>query len=100
MKRTIPERLSADMIKKALCMGDAENVIAAHFAENAVVEAWRTVLGPLADYSTGLELRDGMLYVRITSPMLRNDLFMQRTSLLEKLNAAIGRKVLFGIVFR
>lgn len=100
MKRTIPERLSTDMIKKALCMGDAENAVAAHFTENAVIEAWRMVLGSLADYSTGLELRDGMLHVHITSPMLRNDLFMQRTSLIEKLNAAIGRRVVFGIVFR
>lgn len=88
------------MIKKALSMGDAESTVAEHFTENAVKDAWRSVLGPLADYSTNLELRDGKLYVHITSPMLRNDLFMQRTSLLEKLNAAIGRKVLFGIVFR
>ncbi len=88
------------MIKKALSMGDAENVVAAHFSENAAIEAWRTVLGPLADYSTGLELRGGMLHVHITSPMLRNDLFLQRTSLIDKLNAAIGRRVVFGIVFR
>ncbi len=88
------------MIKKALSMGDAENVVAAHFSENAAIEAWRTVLGPLADYSTGLELCGGMLHVHITSPMLRNDLFLQRTSLIDKLNAAIGRRVVFGIVFR
>jgi hypothetical protein len=99
MKRVYPEKLSADLIRRALCVGEGGEAMAAHFRESEAIEAWKKVLGPLANYSTGLELREGMLRVRITSPMLRSDLFMQRAALVEKLNNAIGRKLVKGITF-
>lgn len=51
------------------------------------------IVGPLAQYATNLEFKDGALYVRITSAVLRNDLFMQRSQLIEKINNAIGKKI-------
>lgn len=52
-----------------------------------VIGAWRELLGPvLSRYTTEERFADGRLTVRITSSVLRNDLFLQRTNLLERLN--------------
>ncbi len=99
MKRKYPEKLSIDVLHRALASDN--KAIAKHFDAVAVIDAFTQVLGAsLAGYATNMEFRDGALYVHITSPMLRNDLFMQRSSLIEKINDAIGRKMLFSIVFK
>ena len=71
-----------------------------HFAEVSVLEAWAKVLRPLARYTEQLSFRDGALYVHVVSATLRNDLFLQRTSLIHRVNEAIGRRLLFSIVFK
>ena len=98
MQRKEVVRLSSDLLREALCSNGAEVVI--HLTELSVQEAWSEVLGSLTQYSTNLEFKEGTLYVRITSAVLRNDLFMQRSQLIEKINTAIGKKVLYSIVFR
>jgi hypothetical protein len=50
-------------------------------------------------YSEGETFQDGALKVRIKSAVLRNDLFMQRTELIQKLNTQLGRQIVFAITF-
>ena len=65
-----------------------------------IIQQWRQILGPtMSKYSTGEKFQNGALCVRITSAILRNDLFMQRTQLIEKLNQQIGKKILYAITF-
>jgi predicted nucleic acid-binding Zn ribbon protein len=64
------------------------------------VEAWRQMLGPtMVRYSEGESFENGALRVRIKSAVLRNDLFMQRTELIQKLNQQLGRQIVFAITF-
>ncbi|MGM9746172.1 MAG: DUF721 domain-containing protein [Paludibacteraceae bacterium] len=98
MKRRFPERLSLDLLRRALSAGNP--AMEQHFAEVSVLEAWSKVLGPLARYTEQLSFRDGTLYVHVVSATLRNDLFLQRSSLMQRVNDAIGRRLLFRIVFR
>lgn len=98
MKRRIPEQLSLDLLRRALSANNP--AMQQHFAEVSVFEAWAKVLGPLARYTEQLSFRDGALYVHVVSATLRNDLFLQRTSLIHKVNEAIGRRLLFSIVFK
>ena len=66
-----------------------------------VVKVWREMLGPtMLRYSENEVFENGALKVRIKSAVLRNDLFMQRTELISKLNERIGRKLVFAIIFR
>ncbi len=66
-----------------------------------VVKEWREMLGPaMSRYSENEVFEDGALKLRIKSAVLRNDLFMQRTELIEKLNEKIGRRLVFAIIFR
>ncbi len=65
-----------------------------------VVNTWREILGPtMIRYSEGETFQDGALKVRIKSAVLRNDLFMQRTELIQKLNTQLGRQIVFAITF-
>ena len=65
-----------------------------------VVNTWREMLGPtMIRYSEGETFQDGALKVRIKSAVLRNDLFMQRTELIQKLNTQLGRQIVFAITF-
>lgn len=55
-----------------------------------IIDTWHEVLGPhLSKYSSNEHYEKGKLTVRIQSSILRNDLFMQRTKLLERLNARL-----------
>ncbi len=66
-----------------------------------VVNVWREMLGPaMVRYSENEVFENGALKLRIKSAVLRNDLFMQRTELIDKLNEKIGRKLVFAIIFR
>lgn len=62
-----------------------------------VIETWREVLGPVMNrYSAEERFAHGRLTVRITSSILRNDLFLQRTTLLERLNSRLtNQRVIF-----
>ncbi len=65
-----------------------------------VVNTWREMLGPtMIRYSEGETFQEGALKVRIKSAVLRNDLFMQRTELIKKINAQLGRQIVFAITF-
>ncbi len=65
-----------------------------------VVNTWRQILGStMVRYSEGETFQDGALKVRIKSAVLRNDLFIQRTELIKKLNHQLGRQIVFAITF-
>ncbi|MBO4622168.1 MAG: DUF721 domain-containing protein [Paludibacteraceae bacterium] len=59
--------------------------------EQRIVNAWPEVLGPtVSRYTTGISIKDGVLYVHITSAPLRQELFNCRFQLVDKLQKAVG----------
>ena len=48
----------------------------------------------------GVTVARGVLTVHITSAPLRNELMLMRSSIIERINAALGREVIREIVFR
>ena len=75
-----------------------ENDLEKPLLEHRVVEQWAVVLGPLiARYSRDIEVKDGMLRVRITNAALRQELFEQRFRLIQKLNEAVGGEAIKDI---
>ena len=68
---------------------------------NSTHREWSEMLGEhVARYSSDAVFRNGELSVRILSSVLRNDLYMQRTLLVEKLNVRLGKKIVTSIRFR
>lgn len=71
------------------------------FAESRVISAWPTVLGSaLASYTTNIYLKNGILYVHLSSSVLRSELIMAKDLLIKKLNDKAGLPVVNDIIFR
>ncbi|MDR1737470.1 MAG: DUF721 domain-containing protein [Candidatus Symbiothrix sp.] len=69
-------------------------------AETQVIDYWQHQMGvAIARYTSQLSIRKRVLYVKLTSSVLKNELLMHREHLIGKLNGAVGRSVLDNIVF-
>lgn len=70
------------------------------FDETALIAAWPEMMGrSVANRTKQLYIRDSKLFIRIESSVLKNELVMIRSQILEKLNERAGSKVLDEIVF-
>ena len=69
--------------------------------EYRLVQAWSQVLGPaVRSYTKELFIRNQILYVKVTSSVLRQELLMNRKTLVRKLNDHVKAQVITDIVFR
>ena len=58
-------------------------------------------MGPIiARYTKNLTIRNQTLHVQLTSPVIRQELMMQRRELTARLNAYVGAQVIADIEFR
>ena len=63
--------------------------------EVQVEEAWPRVMGDVVNRLTrSVEVKDGVLYVRVNSAALKAQLFENRFELVSKLNQAVGATVI------
>ena len=59
------------------------------------------MVGPfIAQYTRDLYIKDGVLFVKLTSDSLRAELSYSKTLLQKNLNNIVGREVVTDIVFR
>ena len=68
--------------------------------ETRIVAAWPEVLGPLAKPTDKLYIKNRVLFVHLSSSVIRNELSMMRSTLVRSLNEKAGEKVITDIVFR
>ncbi len=69
--------------------------------EYRLVHSWKEVTGAfIASYTRDLYIRNQVLYVHLTSAVLRQELMMGRERLVNKLNQYVGAQVITSIVFR
>ena len=72
-----------------------------YFDEQKIIKGWNAVVGPfIAQYTKELYIKEGVLFVKLTSDSLRNELSYSKTVLQKNLNNIVGREVLTDIVFR
>ncbi|WP_207428131.1 DUF721 domain-containing protein [Pedobacter sp. SYSU D00535] len=70
------------------------------FDETSLVSAWPELMGKaVANRTSQLYIRDRRLYIRLDSAVLKNELVMIRSQILDKLNERAGSKILDEIVF-
>jgi Protein of unknown function (DUF721). len=75
-------------------------LISEKLAETKLIHSWGKVLGFSVDrYTENIYVKKEILYVRLTSSVLKNELVMCREKLIQKLNLEVGREVIKGIVF-
>ena len=72
-----------------------------YFDEQIIIKGWKSVVGAfIAQYTRDLYIKDGVLFVKLTSDSLRTELSYSKTVLLRNLNNLVEREVLSDIVFR
>lgn len=67
--------------------------------EQRLLDAWPQILGPAANYTSNLYIRNQTLYVHLTSAALRQELMMGREKLVRALNQKVGATVITNIIF-
>ena len=69
--------------------------------EYRLIQAWPKLLGSaVQSYTKELYIRNQVLYVSVTSSVLRQELLMNRKSLVRQLNEHVQAQVITDIVFR
>lgn len=69
--------------------------------EIRVQRAWGEVLGPMVmQYTRNIYVRDGVMYVSLTSSVLRSELTLCRDRLVKSLNQYAGSAVIRDLVIR
>lgn len=69
--------------------------------ELRVSSLWADVVGPgINRYTVDRYVKNGVLYVRLSSAPLRNELMLGRSILVKRLNDAVGAEVITDIIFR
>lgn len=69
--------------------------------EKRLLDAWPLILGSnIMNYTSGLSIRNRVLYVNLSSSVLRHDLFLSREEIKKSLNKQVGAEVIVDIVFR
>ncbi|WP_430811783.1 MULTISPECIES: DUF721 domain-containing protein [unclassified Carboxylicivirga] len=96
MRRRKTQAIS-DVIKEVLKKDNLNKGL----LENRAVHYWTKVLGPAVGKATHrIYVRNGILYVEMTSSVLRNELMMWKDKIIINLNQAIGDNIIQDIVFR
>jgi predicted nucleic acid-binding Zn ribbon protein len=70
-------------------------------SEVGVINSWEETVGKaIATRTSKLYIKDHVLYVHLTSSVVRNELLMLRQTLKEKLNEKAGSEVIKEIVLK
>lgn len=68
--------------------------------ETNIIESWETVVGPVIQAHTlNLRIEKGILYVKLDSDILRNELLYSKNLLLKNLNQETKEDIITDIVF-
>ena len=69
--------------------------------EKRLIDAWPVVLGNnIMQYTSELSIKNRVLYVKLSSSVLRHDLFLSREEIKTSLNKYVGSEVIIDIMFR
>ena len=66
-----------------------------------VVHSWESLLGKtITRYTRNIYLSKGILYVEITSPVVKNELVMMREEIRQRMNKQAKEEMITKIVFK
>ncbi|MDD3320621.1 MAG: DUF721 domain-containing protein [Paludibacter sp.] len=96
MRKKNTELLS-DVIKQVLRQQHLDKPL----YEKRLIDAWPQVLGNnIVQYTSNLKISNRVLYVSLTSSVLRHDLFLSREQIKNSLNKQVGAEVIIDIIFK
>ena len=91
------EQSIGEILRQFLKMSQLENVV----FEKQIAALWQETLGDQITQQTDrIHLEQGVLYVTLASPALKNDIMMQRTAIRSELNKKMGSDIIKNVVIR
>jgi predicted nucleic acid-binding Zn ribbon protein len=94
-------RSNTQSISQVLQSFIRENNIERKLKEVDIVQSWEELLGKtIAHYTKNVTLKNGVLQVEISSPVVKNELFMLRDEIIRKLNERAGEELVNRMVFK
>ena len=95
MKRSDAEQIG-NLVRRYL----RQECLESPLNERRLINAWPEVLGEyVASYTREMFIKNQTLYVHLTSAVIRQELMMNRESLIRRLNQKVGAAVITNIVF-
>lgn len=71
------------------------------YGKTGLIEAWHNILGKAVSSRTdSIYIKGNVLYVKLNSSVLRNELSMAKTKLINNLNEEAGKTIITDIVFK
>ena len=96
MRRSNTQTLSA-VLKEYI----SEMRMETKLKEVEMVQSWEELLGKtVARYTRNIYISRKVLYVELTSSVVKNELFMMRAEIREKINSQAGETIVNKIVFK
>jgi predicted nucleic acid-binding Zn ribbon protein len=69
--------------------------------EAELMNSWDGIVGKtIVKHTKSMRIKNGVMFVNIDSPVIRNELMMSRTKLVDALNGTVGKSIIKDIVFR
>lgn len=70
-------------------------------AESRAIKGWTAILGnAVTSYTTSIYFRNGILYVNLSSSVLRSELILAKDKLITTLNDYAGMRIINDIIIR
>ncbi|TXI14361.1 MAG: DUF721 domain-containing protein [Pedobacter sp.] len=70
------------------------------FDETGLVLAWPDIMGKsVANRTKDIFIRERKLFVRIESAVIKNEMVLMRSNIIDRMNERMGRKVIEEIIF-
>ena len=86
-----------DVIKQFINESNLENKI----FEQKIIRLWPEIMGPqIAEMTTNIYVKNKVLYISVSSSVLRNELLMCRSTLVKSINKRIGTELLSNVIIR
>lgn len=96
MRRSNTQPLS-EVLKEFI----AQNRIERKLKEVDIVEGWEALLGKtIAYYTRNIYIRNRILYVEISSAVVKNELFLMREEICRRINENAGGDIIERMVFK
>lgn len=94
-------RRNTEILKEVILQVLKQNRLDRPLLEKHIVDAWPVVLGQnIMNYTTDLKINNKILFVKLSSSVLRHDLFLNRQQIIKSLNDHVGQEVISEIIFK
>ena len=87
-------------IKDLVMQNLRENGLETPLLQKRLVDAWPEGAGPsVARFTREVSIYNQVLYVKLSSPVLRTELSMRRQTFIDKLNHIVGARIITDVRF-